>query len=284
MSVFDGGMPLLQTPAPRPSHRLCRNDDGSLRRCSDRPQSPGLLAFVTKGAWRKGRCLSWQRPVRDSQLVQTTGFWSVSRIRHCPRISPDNIRPPLLPPVLQEKALRSQIRIYAMPGIEGQPLPLWLFTRPAPGCRTPSRSPIRHLAPQHRVQRPVGFVVAFLRRARRSRVGAGWGSPRIISCAWRPVCTGNRGDHLRGCARMANGRAKPLRDETSQFDGCHRRLARPAKGRLSTLPLVSAKDTSPKAMVHSCPAHFQGYQRRSRAPPDAPAGAATHPRFTHIAL
>ena len=59
------------------------------------------------------------------------------------------------------------------------PAPPWLLW--------PQQSPIRHIAPWHRFARPVGSVVVFLRRARRSRVGAGWGSPRIVFLAWRPV-------------------------------------------------------------------------------------------------
>jgi len=51
----------------------------------------------------------------------------------------------------------------------------------------PLQSPIRHFAPWHRFHRPVGSVVVFLRRARRSRVGAGWGSPRIVCRHLWPV-------------------------------------------------------------------------------------------------
>jgi len=98
-----------------------------------------------------------------------------------------NSRPPLLPPGLRGKALLFLVRIHAMPVLGGQPLPRGLFSRPAPGRRAPARSPIRHVVAWPRLHRPVGFVVAFLRRPRRSRSGAGWGSPRTMSRAWRPV-------------------------------------------------------------------------------------------------
>jgi hypothetical protein len=61
------------------------------------------------------------------------------------------------------------------------------FHLPRLDCLQPQQSPIRHIAPWHRFGRPVGFVVVFLRRARRSRIGAGWGSPRIVFLAWWPV-------------------------------------------------------------------------------------------------
>lgn len=58
------------------------------------------------------------------------------------------------------------------------PAPLWLL---------PQQSPIRHIAPNARFHWPVGIIVVFLRRARRSRVGAGWGGPRIVCRHWWPV-------------------------------------------------------------------------------------------------
>lgn len=48
------------------------------------------------------------------------------------------------------------------------------------------RSPVRLLT-SLTSHRPVGFVVAFLRRARRSRLGAGWSDPRIMSVRLWPV-------------------------------------------------------------------------------------------------
>ncbi len=99
----------------------------------------------------------------------------------------NNNRPPLLPPGLQGKDLRFQIRIYAMPYFGGQPLPRRLLTCPAfaavrlSGPR--SVSPVSHTQEQP----PVGFIVAFLRQSRRCRSDAGWGSPRIIVHIWRPV-------------------------------------------------------------------------------------------------
>jgi hypothetical protein len=50
-------------------------------------------------------------------------FWS--------NFSSDNSRPPFLPPVMQGKALRFQIRIHTMPFFGGQPLPRRLCTCPA---------------------------------------------------------------------------------------------------------------------------------------------------------
>lgn len=48
-----------------------------------------------------------------------------------PDLPSDNTRPPLLPPVMREKALRFQVRIHAMPFVGGQPLPHRLLTCPA---------------------------------------------------------------------------------------------------------------------------------------------------------
>lgn len=47
------------------------------------------------------------------------------------KFASDNIRPPLLPPAIQEKALHFQIRIHTMPFNGGQPLPRRLCTCPA---------------------------------------------------------------------------------------------------------------------------------------------------------
>lgn len=83
---------------------------------------------------------------------------------------------------------------------------------PPPAACGPVRSPIRHVAPWLRLHRPVGFVVAFLRRARRSRVGAGWGSPRIMSCAWWPVRWQTVASALRSHSRAAKQGHKPERE------------------------------------------------------------------------
>lgn len=98
-------------------------------------------------------------------------------------LSSDNIRPPLLPPVMRGKALRSLIRIHTMPVLDGQSLPRRLLTCPASAA---VRLAVPDLASgRSRPERqPVGFVVVFLRQPRRSRFGAGWGSPRIMASSW----------------------------------------------------------------------------------------------------
>jgi len=99
--------------------------------------------------------------------------------------------PRSFPPILQGKALRLQTRIHAMPLFGGQPLPRRLRTCPALAAARPGWSPIRHVVPGHRLYRPVGFIVAFLRRSGRSRSGAGgvvpWSS-RVLAgrCTRQP--------------------------------------------------------------------------------------------------
>ena len=65
----------------------------------------------------------------------------------------------------------------------------------------PRRSPIRYIAPHARFHRPVGIIVVFLRRARRSRVGAGWGSPRIVFPSFVAGSRADRGRYFFCAAR-----------------------------------------------------------------------------------
>lgn len=71
----------------------------------------------------------------------------------------------------------------------------------------PRRSPVRHIAPRARLYRPVGIIVVFLRRARRSRVGAGWGSPRIV---FPSLVAGRRADRGRCFFSRACGKATSI--------------------------------------------------------------------------
>ena len=108
----------------------------------------------------------------------TTSAAYAMRTFHLIDLSPDNSRPPLLPPALQGKALRKdpypRSAFFRWPAASPQASHL-----PCLGRLAPWQSPIRHAA-RLRVYRPVGSVSAFLPCARRSRVRAGWGEPRIL--------------------------------------------------------------------------------------------------------
>ena len=94
-----------------------------------------------------------------------------------------NSRHPLLPPDIQGKSIRLLDRIRAMPVIGGQPLPLWVHTRPA-FRRSPLPVQIRTMS--------VGYVVAFLCQPSMSRFGKGRvSSPvnnRAFGGAMKPHC------------------------------------------------------------------------------------------------
>lgn len=134
--------------------------------------------------------------VLSKSLIQGDG------IEHCHHIIPfwshsmhhnfyEQYPAPVPSPRLQGKALRLT-RICAMPFFGGQPLPRRLLTCPAFRRFGHPRSPIHQVVPGRSLW-PVGSVIAFLRQARRSRLGAGWGSPRVIACDLLAGAQTNRG-------------------------------------------------------------------------------------------